>query len=116
MSSMNAWQLANFGRVDFKSDEFDRAIHQKGANIIWQKSMFCSCVDEVTGQADYTCPACLGKSYLFFDPQQIRAVVSGMTGDKDQIPIGLLDVGTAYMTTKSTDQIGFRDRLTFVDF
>jgi hypothetical protein len=58
----------------------------------------------------------LGKAYIYFDPQEIRAVVSGMTGDKDQIPIGLLDVGSAYMTTMSKDLVGFRDRLTFVDF
>jgi hypothetical protein len=116
MSSMNAWQLANFGRIDLKPEEFDRAIYQKGAKIIWQKSMFCSCVDETTGQPDYNCPACKGKAYIFFDPKEIRAVVTGLSGDKDQIPIGLLDVGSAYMTTRASDLVGFRDRLTFVDF
>lgn len=112
----NLWQLNNFGRVDVKPDEFDKLIYQKGAKVIWQKSSFCSCVDEQTGQADFTCPACFGKGYTFFDPLQIRAIVSSMTGDREQMPIGLLDIGSALITTRAVDMVGFRDRMTFTDF
>lgn len=109
-------QLTNFMRVDFKHENFDLIIHQKGASVIWQKSALCSCLNERTGQPDYSCPACKGKGYIYFDDKEIRAVVSGITGDKSQIPIGLLDVGTSYLTTKSTDLVGFRDRIIFKDF
>lgn len=109
-------QLTNFMRVDFKVDNFDLIIHQKGANVTWQKSALCSCINTKTGQSDYNCPACKGKGYIYFDDTKIRAVVSGITGDKSQIPIGLLDVGTSYLTTKSTDLVGFRDRIIFEDF
>lgn len=110
------WALKNFGRVDFKTNEFDKEIYQKGARMVWQKSILCSCLDPVTGQPDFSCPACGGKGFLFFDPKEIRGVVSGMSDPRQYIPIGLLDVGTAYLTTMTTDNVGFRDRITFLDF
>lgn len=112
----NQWVLENFGRVDLMPNEFDKEIYQKGVRIVWEKSCLCSCLDPHTGQGDFGCPACKGRGYTYFDPQPIRAVVNGMTGDKNQIPIGLMDVGTSLMTTMSKDGVGFRDRLTFVDF
>ncbi|MNW28250.1 hypothetical protein D3C74_50720 [compost metagenome] len=116
MAEQNKWVLENFGRVDFQVDQFDRQIYQKGARITWEKSCLCSCLDIHTGQADYNCPACGGKGYTYFDPEPIRAVVSGITGDKNQLPVGLLDVGTSFVTTMSKDAVGFRDRLIFEDF
>lgn len=113
---LNEWTLKNFARVDFYANEFDRAIYQKGANALWEKASLCSCLDKSTRQPDFTCLACRGKGYLYFDPQKIRAVVSSISGDKNQSPIGILDVGTTLMTTASGDHVGFRDRLTFVDF
>ncbi|WAB25256.1 hypothetical protein M5_0078 [Lysinibacillus phage vB_LfM_LysYB2] len=116
MSGQNPWALQNFGRVDIKPEEFDRFIYQKGANVTWEKSILCSCINETTGQADFGCPACGGKGYYYFDPTSIRAAVTGITGDKNQIPIGLVDVGTSYMTTRAESLVGFRDRITFEDF
>ena len=111
----NMWAFTNFARIDLKPEEFDRTIFQKGARIIWEKSMLCSCIDEFSGQPDFNCPACKGKSFVYFDPVETRAVVSGLGGDNQNIPIGLIDVGTAYLTTQSTDLVSFRDRITFPD-
>jgi hypothetical protein len=112
----NEWALNKFGRIDFKTNDLDKLVYQKGARAVWEKSMLCSCIDPNTCQPDYTCPACHGKGYLFFDPEAIRCSVYGMSGQKDQIAIGLLDVGTCMMTTMSMDSVGFRDRITFLDF
>jgi len=111
----NMWAWTNFARIDLKPEEFDRAIFQKGARIIWEKAMLCSCIDEFSGQPDFNCTSCKGKSFVYFDPIETRAVVSGIGGDNQNIPIGLIDVGTAYLTTQSTDPVNFRDRITFPD-
>lgn len=116
VKKQSPWTLQNFGRVDFKDEEFERAIHQRGARIIWEKSMFCSCINEHSGQPAFDCIGCNGKGYVYFGAEQIRGVVSGLTGDKSQIPIGLMDVGSCLLTAKASDKIGFRDRLTFDDF
>lgn len=105
----------NLGRVDFKETEFDRAIEQHGAEVTWEKSMLCSCYEEHSGQPDFTCPACKGLGYLYFDPEVIRVVSSGLNGSKDQLPIGLLEVGSATMTARAKHRIGFRDRVVFND-
>ncbi len=103
-------------RADFKPELFDKAIYQKGYRILWEQAMFCSCYRGTSGQPDYNCPSCYGKGYIYFDPKEIRAVVTSINGHKEQINVGLYDMGTAYLTPRSTDNIGFRDRFTFMDF
>jgi hypothetical protein len=112
---LNSYSLSKFGRIDVKPEEFDRTIYQKGARAIWEKAMLCSCLDEYSGQPDPLCSSCHGKAFLYFDAKEIRAYVSGLSGDNQSIPIGLLDVGSAYLTTMSTDLVNFRDRITFPD-
>lgn len=113
---MNLHQLKNFTRVDLKPEEFDRAVYQRGVRAIWEKAMLCSCIDKHTKQPDFSCPACEGKAFIYFDPKEIRALVYGASMDVDKSPIGFVDIGVAYMTTMSTDLVAFRDRITFPDF
>jgi hypothetical protein len=103
-------------RADIKPGLFDTAIFQKGYRILWEQGMFCSCYIKESEQPDYNCNTCKGKGYLYFGAKQIRAVVTSINGHKDQHRIGLDEVGSAYMTPQSTDDIGFRDRFTFLDF
>ena len=103
-------------RVDLRQDLFDLAIQQKGYRIIWEQGMFCSCLTRESGQPNYNCPSCGGKGYVYFNPKEIRAVVTSISGYKEQTQIGLNEMGTAYLTPRSSDKIGFRDRFTFLDF
>jgi hypothetical protein len=105
----------NLGRVDFYPTDFDKAVDQHGAKVLWERSMLCSCLSEDSGQPDFNCLSCYGKGYVYFGSKEIKAVVSSMSGKKDHIPVGLLDVGTTMMTTRSMDRVGFRDRITFLD-
>lgn len=105
-----------FARADFKPELFDTLIKQKGYRVIWEKGMFCSCIDAESGQPDYNCPACHGKGYIYIDPKETRAVITSINGRKDQDRIGLNDQGSAYLTPLSTELVGFRDRFTFCDF
>jgi hypothetical protein len=104
-------------RADIRADLFDQAIYQKGYRITWEQGMFCSCLDDHSGQPDYGCPSCKGKGYVYFNPNEIRALVTSISGSKDQNNrVGMDEIGTAYLTPMSTDKIGFRDRFTFLDF
>jgi hypothetical protein len=116
MSEKDLEYAKNIGRVDFYPNDFDNAVQQHGAKVLWERSMLCSCISEDSGQPDFNdCPGCRGKGYTYFDPKEIKALASSMAGKKDHIPIGLLDVGTTMLTTSSMDRIGFRDRITFLD-
>lgn len=116
LNELNDYQLTSFTRVDFYPDQFDQIVHQKGARVIWEKAILCSCINEERNQADYNCPYCRGKGFQYFNPVDIRAAVTNISKDENLGSVGFTDVGTAYVTTKSTDNVNFRDRLTFVDF
>lgn len=113
--SRNTEHARNLGRVDFKQQDFDKAIQQHGARVLWERSVLCTCYDQYSGQPDYTCPYCEGKGYIYIAPKEIKALAYSQQGDKEQIPIGLLDLGTSLMTTRAQDRVGFRDRITFLD-
>lgn len=103
-------------RADFKAESFDTLINQKGYKITWQQGMLCSCYNPDSGQPDYNCTACYGKGYIYFGDTETRAIVTSINGTKEQGKIGLDDVGSAYLTPLSTDEVGFRDRFVFHDF
>ena len=104
----------DFGRADFKIELFDTAIRQKGYKVTWEQGMFCSCYEK-SGQTNYSCPVCKGKGYVYIRPADTRVLVTSINGHKEQEKTGLNDVGTAYLTPLSTDNVGFRDRFTFLD-
>ena len=103
-------------RADFKGEQFDTLIQQKGYRLLWQQGMFCSCYVPESGQPDYTCLTCKGKGYIYFGDTETRALVTSINGRKEQEHIGLQDLGSAYLTPLSTDNVGFRDRFVFLDF
>lgn len=105
------------GRVDLHVKEIYNFVEQRGVLAIWEKATLCSCQveNERETMPDYNCPACHGKGYFYFDPQQVNVAFTNVAGQKEQTPIGLLDVGTALVTANPEYKIGFRDRLTFID-
>lgn len=115
MDDINARTLMG-PRADFKPELFDTAIQQKGYKVIWEQGMFCSCYNAQSGQPDYNCLSCHGKGYTYFDPVETRVLVTSINGHKEQEKPGLNEMGTAYLTPLSWDNVGFRDRFTFVDF
>lgn len=102
-------------RADFKPSAFDTLIQQKGYRVIWQQGMFCSCYNG-DGQPDYGCKTCLGKGYVYFGGKSTRALVTSISGTRDQGKNGLDEVGSAYLTPLSRDEVGYRDRFIFEDF
>lgn len=102
-------------RADFKAEAFDTLVEQKGYRVLWEQGTFCSCYAE-SGQPDYNCPVCKGRGYIYFDPKEIRVIVSSINGHKEQNKLGLHEAGTAYLTPTSLDNVGYRDRFLFLDF
>jgi len=103
-------------RADFRASHFDTLIRQKGFRVIWQQGMFCACANPDSGQPDYNCGSCKGKGYVYFGDTPTRVLVASISGRKEQDTIGLDDIGGAYLTSLSTDNVGFRDRFVFQDF
>lgn len=103
-------------RTDISPNMYDNLIKQKGYRLIWEQALFCPCMNLESGQPDYECKSCYGRGYKYIRPKRIRALVTSINGRKDQHRIGLEEVGGAYLTPSSSDNVGFRDRFIFVDF
>lgn len=108
--------VLTYARADLNAETFDDLIRQKGFWVIWQQGLFCPCVGEENGQANYNCPLCKGKGYIYINATKTKLLVTSISGRKEQDRIGLNEQGTSYATPLSTDNVGFRDRFTFIDF
>ena len=93
-------------RVDLRPELFDTAIQQQGYRMIWEQAMYCSCYDRTSGQPDMVCGSCYGKGYKYINPQEIRALATSISANKDLDRVGLNEMGTAYLTAPSTCNIG----------
>jgi hypothetical protein len=102
-------------RVDLKVQKFDKAISEKGLNVLWEEAMLCSCLGQGKGQPLFNCKYCNGSGYLYSPPKKIIALVTKLGGDQNFEPIGNRNVGDAYLTPTSDVLMGFHDRLTFSD-
>jgi len=130
-------------RADFRNDMWIRAIESKGYRIAWAQTAQCPCksVADQTDQADPNCTLCKGSSWIFFRP--VGAVVNPkivgpltpvqqrVVNDNAAIVHGIMTSlgnskkpweqtgprleGTANVTLRAENKIGFYDRITVLD-
>ena len=108
-------------RVDFKPEEFENLIENKGYRVLWEQAMYCTCyydplTDQYDGQPNYNCPHCRGVGFTYLEPQEIKVVASSISNPVEQPQIGLHELGSAYVSSRAKHIIGMRDRFTFLDF
>lgn len=105
---------ASVGLYPFR---FDKVIRDQGLPVKWSEAMFCYCITDNMNQPDYNCPVCKGKGFYYSDPKDTIVAVTNLSGKQDFLKeIGIIEAGTAYVTTLSTDLMGYNDRLLFPDF
>lgn len=105
-------------RVDFYPvEQFDRLVETKGFPVLWQEATFCYCVDSLSSQPNYDCPICKGLGFIYSSGVETVVAMTNIQGKQDFLAnIGIVERGTAYVTTLSKDLMGYHDRLTFTDF
>jgi len=129
-------------RSDFRPEEFDKGIYEKGYRLWWSRAAICPCQNnEQTEQADVNCPLCNGGQYLYFLPDpalqqggtkdafgndvelndagdavMIQAIMTSFTKDVQVFErFGEWVFGTSRATTQPENRLGYRDRLVAVD-
>lgn len=103
-------------RADFFHEEFDTLVTQKGAKVDWEQAIVCQCLSNDSNQPDFNCPYCGGSGFRYFPAKQIRVVVTSFSSSVKLETLGIREPGTAYATPTSDVIMGYRDRLTFVDY
>lgn len=90
---------------------FEELIYSQGYDALIDRAMRCPCVDKATGQAMTTCKNCLGRGWFFIDRRETRVVAQSMKNIKQYESWGEINRGTASITTRGSDKLGFMDRI-----
>lgn len=130
-------------RADFTVEEHDTLIEWHGYRLAWSRAAQCPCtpLNGQTEQADPSCRLCEGAGYLYFNSREaqddallgalspvqqkimgqgqarmIRGIMTGLgRGETPYDRLGRLPSGTANVTVRSQNRIGYLDRLVALD-
>lgn len=95
--------------------KFNSLIHNNGYHAYIERALRCPCVDRSTGQALSTCQNCLGRGWFFVDKRETRVVAQSMTNLRRNSDIGEINRGTARITARAVDRLGFMDKVILLD-
>jgi len=96
--------------------KFNSLIWNNGYHAYIEKALRCPCVDRATGQASsVTCPNCMGRGWFFVDKRETRVISQSMVNIRRNSDIGEINRGTARITTRAVDKVGFMDRIILDD-
>lgn len=92
-------------------NKFETLIQTQGYDAFIDRALRCPCVDKATGQALSTCKNCLGRGWFFVDRTETRLIAQHMDNKKRYENWSEVNRGTASITTKGIDKLGFMDRI-----
>lgn len=103
-------------RGQFRVIEFTRAIRQHGYYIEWRKAMLCPCMNAQTGQCEINCTSCNGSGFFYFDPIEIRGIMSRFERNvKAFEKFGAWVEGTAQLTVEPMHRMAPQDQIELLD-
>lgn len=98
-------------RIGWDVNKFETLIQTQGYDAFIDRALRCPCVDKATGQALSTCKNCLGRGWFFVDRRETRIVAQHMDSKKRYENWSEVNRGTASITTRGIDKLGFMDRI-----
>ena len=97
--------------VGWDVNKFETLIQTQGYDAFIDRALRCPCVDKATGQALSTCKNCLGRGWFFVDRTETRLIAQHMDSKKHYENWSEVNRGTASITTKGIDKLGFMDKI-----
>lgn len=95
--------------------KFDSLIYNNGYQAYIDRALRCPCVDRSTGQALSTCSNCLGRGWFFVDRRETKVVAQSMANIRRNSDTGEINRGTARITARAVDRLGFMDRVILLE-
>lgn len=99
----------------FFPKRFDELIYDHGYEAYLDRALRCPCCDKATGQPSVSCQNCLGRGWFFVDRRYTRIVAQSMTNLKRYEEWSQVNKGTAKLTVRGTDKLGFMDRVVLLE-
>jgi hypothetical protein len=101
----------NFPKIDFHPEVFDNLITERGVTIQWEKAAMCPCVRaDQAGRTIFNCGECHNGN-IYVAQQDITAVVTNVTGQRNAAIWGDLALGGIFVTTYGQNRFGINDRI-----
>lgn len=98
-------------RVGWDVNRFETLIQTQGYDALIDRALRCPCCDKATGQAMSTCKNCGGRGWFFVDRTETRLLAQHMDSKKRYDEWSQVNRGTASITTRGIDKLGFMDRI-----
>lgn len=98
-------------RVGWDVNRFETLIQTQGYDAYIDRALRCPCCDKATGQALSTCRNCGGRGWFFVDRTQTRLLAQHLDSKKRYEEWSEINRGTASITTRGIDKLGFMDRI-----
>jgi len=99
----------------WRPDDFRKLIDGQGYDAYIDRALRCPCVDKATGQASSSCRNCIGRGWFFVDRKETRIISQTMKNIKKYENWSEVNRGTASITTKGVDKLGFMDRIILIE-
>lgn len=96
-------------------EKFEQLIAEHGYDAYVDRALRCPCVDKTTGQALTTCKNCIGRGWFFVDRLSTKVISQSMKNLKGYQDWGEINRGTANITVRGSDKLGFMDRIIFLE-
>ena len=98
-------------RVGWDVNRFETLIQTQGYDALIDRALRCPCCDRASGQAMSTCHNCGGRGWFFVDRTSTRLIAQHMDSKKRYEEWSEVNRGTASITTRGIDKLGFMDRI-----
>lgn len=115
--SLPAGSIDNKRRVDFRLEDFDLFIKQKGIRIKVYRTTLCPNVKSIdSSEHEVDCPLCLGNQFVDVLPFETIAVPQADQLQKPQFPEGQYDRNTILMTFERGIELQYFTLIELCDF
>lgn len=107
--------LIGQANVNFRLNDFEALIHNKGYDILVEKALRCPCETHKTGiRSD--CQNCFGTGYFFINPLKTRAIITGINVDSQYKDWSAERVGNVSLTVRDDEKenLSFMDKVTLL--
>ena len=102
-------------RLEYTYDRLTKMVDDRGVNVLWEKSYFCTCRNKMTNAPDPSCKYCHGRGIAYLQPEKTKLMIQKQKMDEQNSYYGLFSSGTAVATSYPNTLITFRDRITVPD-
>jgi hypothetical protein len=96
----------------FQVDRFEALIWNKGYTIIIENAIACPCRGK-SGAPLTTCQSCNGLGWVFLDPVETKAIVTGINYQTKYRQWSPELTGVINLTLRESERVSYMDRVTF---